>query len=98
MQEIKEVLEYLKFEIDIQVNKAYARDFMQRGRFRVLFKSPTGAVLNSEYPTRRSLLLKLGETIPKTKLYSQRKAQVAAGSSNAQAAAQTSKKKGKKGR
>jgi signal recognition particle subunit SRP19 len=40
---------------DLQLDKAYSRDFMQRGRVRVQLKRDDGSLVNPAIPTRKSI-------------------------------------------
>lgn len=44
---------------DSQLDKAYSRDFMQRGRVRVQLKRDDGSLVNPAIPTRKSVQLKI---------------------------------------
>ncbi|XP_006598749.1 signal recognition particle 19 kDa protein-like isoform X2 [Glycine soja] len=45
--EIGDCCSYLKLPFAIEIDKAYPRDFMQRGRVRVLLKKEDGTLFNS---------------------------------------------------
>ncbi|CAA6667157.1 unnamed protein product [Spirodela intermedia] len=53
--EIGDCCGYLKLPFVIEIDKAYPRDFMQRGRVRVLLKKEDG----------KQLMIKVGELVPK---------------------------------
>ena len=42
-----------------QLDKAYSRDFMQRGRVRVQLKRDDGTLVNPAIPTRKSVPVKI---------------------------------------
>ncbi|KAI0209922.1 hypothetical protein LSAT2_005357 [Lamellibrachia satsuma] len=65
-----------------------------RGRIRVHLKNDDGTPVKEQFPTRRSLLLYLGEMIPKLKTRQQ--SQSSAQASNQQQNVSNKKKKGKK--
>ncbi|KAJ1395245.1 Signal recognition particle, SRP19 subunit [Sesbania bispinosa] len=50
--EIGDCCSYLKLPFAIEIDKAYPRDFMQRGRMRVLLKKEDGTLYNSSIPSR----------------------------------------------
>ncbi|XP_066595776.1 signal recognition particle 19 kDa protein [Prorops nasuta] len=69
-QEIRDVLVAAGFNVGVE-NKLHprerSRELLYRGRIRVQLKNADGTPLRSEFPTRDSLLLHLGTTIPKLK-------------------------------
>eukprot|EP00747_Dinoflagellata_sp_TGD_P161803 gnl/TRDRNA2_/TRDRNA2_178728_c0_seq1.p1 gnl/TRDRNA2_/TRDRNA2_178728_c0~~gnl/TRDRNA2_/TRDRNA2_178728_c0_seq1.p1 ORF type:complete len:165 (+),score=43.12 gnl/TRDRNA2_/TRDRNA2_178728_c0_seq1:92-586(+) len=65
--EMAEICEYLKIPHVLEMHKSYPRDWLIRGRVRVLLKTPEGAFTNAEVHTKEQLLLKMGELIPKLK-------------------------------
>jgi len=65
INEIAEVCKFLGLESVIEGDKAYARDYTLRGRLRVRIKDDTGKPVNAEIKTKNTLLLKLGNLIPK---------------------------------
>ena len=69
-QEIRDVLVAAGFKVGVE-NKLYSREpskeLLYRGRIRVQLKNDDGTPTIPEYPTRDSLLLYLGDTIPKLK-------------------------------
>ncbi|EWM27860.1 signal recognition particle 19 kda [Nannochloropsis gaditana] len=77
----------------VEQHKRYPRDWLSYGRVRVELKDPiTGAPLHPDFPSRRALLLKLGESIPglssrKVRLEAEAAALKAAQQKNAAAAA-----------
>ncbi|XP_052787783.1 signal recognition particle 19 kDa protein-like [Mya arenaria] len=84
-------------------NKTYCRelehkDLKYRGRIRVQLKNEDGSIKDERFPNRHSLLLYLGETIPKLKT----RQHSGSGSQGAQQQQQSSgkgqKKKGRKGK
>ncbi|ELU12447.1 hypothetical protein CAPTEDRAFT_172694 [Capitella teleta] len=78
-----------------------SRDTKSRGRIRVQLKNEDGSPVNDKFPTRQSILLYLGETIPKLKGRQQQASSAAqAGQQSGGAASASSgggkKKKGKR--
>ncbi|KAL4219497.1 signal recognition particle 19kDa [Mactra antiquata] len=98
--EIKDVLLAAGLMIGVE-NKTYCRelehkDIKYRGRIRVQLKNDDGSLKYDKFPTRQSLLLYLGETIPKLK------SRLHGGSASQQTTQQaqggkSQKKKGRKG-
>jgi signal recognition particle subunit SRP19 len=64
--EISEVLQFLKLHHVIE-NKAYSRDILVRGRIRVRLRDDAGNPVNPEISTRKGLLNKLCQYIPRLK-------------------------------
>ncbi|XP_034247807.1 signal recognition particle 19 kDa protein [Thrips palmi] len=95
-QEIRDVLIAAGMKVGVE-NKLYSRErskeLLFRGRIRVQLKNDDGTPFNSSFPTRDSLLLHLGEMIPKLKARVNRPS----GSEQSQQQSSTGgKKKGKK--
>ncbi|CAG9331824.1 unnamed protein product [Blepharisma stoltei] len=65
LPEISEVLQFLKLHHSIE-NKAYPRDILSRGRIKVQLKLD-GNLMNPEISTKKQLLVKLCEFIPRLK-------------------------------
>mmetsp|Transcript_7354 Transcript_7354/g.10865 ORF Transcript_7354/g.10865 Transcript_7354/m.10865 type:complete len:128 (-) Transcript_7354:426-809(-) len=65
-QEISEVLQFLKLPHCIE-NKAFPRDILDRGRVRVMLKNESNEFNNPEVTSKRVLLNKLCEFIPRLK-------------------------------
>jgi len=69
-QEIRDVLVAAGLKVGVE-NKLYSRErskeLLFRGRIRVQLKNDDGTPVNTEYPTRESLMFHLGEMIPKLK-------------------------------
>ncbi|CAA7403980.1 unnamed protein product [Spirodela intermedia] len=63
--EIGDCCGYLKLPFVIEIDKAYPRDFMQRGRVRVLLKKEDGSLINPDINSRKQLMIKVGELVPK---------------------------------
>ncbi|XP_010266585.1 PREDICTED: signal recognition particle 19 kDa protein [Nelumbo nucifera] len=63
--EISDCCNYLKVPCVIEIDKAYPRDFMQRGRVRVLLKKEDGTLYNPAIPSRKQLMLHVAELVPK---------------------------------
>ncbi|KAJ8772489.1 hypothetical protein K2173_027666 [Erythroxylum novogranatense] len=49
----------------IELDKAYPRDFMQRGRVRVLLKREDGTLYNPAIHNKKQLMLHVAELIPR---------------------------------
>mmetsp|Transcript_47306 Transcript_47306/g.134965 ORF Transcript_47306/g.134965 Transcript_47306/m.134965 type:complete len:152 (-) Transcript_47306:185-640(-) len=65
--EMAEICEYLKIPHVLEMDKAYPRDWLIRGRVRVLLKTPEGAFTHPELHTKKLVMEKMGELIPKLK-------------------------------
>mmetsp|Transcript_14766 Transcript_14766/g.29109 ORF Transcript_14766/g.29109 Transcript_14766/m.29109 type:complete len:161 (-) Transcript_14766:83-565(-) len=65
--EMAEICEYLKIPHVLEMDKAYPRDWLIRGRIRVLLKTDAGAYTHSEIHTKKALMEKMSELIPKLK-------------------------------
>mmetsp|Transcript_26421 Transcript_26421/g.53565 ORF Transcript_26421/g.53565 Transcript_26421/m.53565 type:complete len:168 (-) Transcript_26421:143-646(-) len=65
--EMAEICEFLKIPHVLEMDKAYPRDWLIRGRIRVLLKTPEGAFTHAEIHTKRQVMEKMGELIPKLK-------------------------------
>ncbi|XP_068654467.1 signal recognition particle 19 kDa protein [Aristolochia californica] len=91
--EIGDCCNYLKLPYVIEVDKAYPRDFMQRGRVRVLIKKEDGTFFNSEVNSRKQLMLRVAELVPKHHGRTSKKQEPLASSSTGQ-----SSKSGKGGK
>ncbi|GJP32851.1 hypothetical protein CLOM_g17446 [Closterium sp. NIES-68] len=65
IQEMVDSCTYLKIPVHAELDKAYSRDFFQRGRIRVQIKKPDNTLHNPDIPNKMALMLKLGELIPK---------------------------------
>ncbi|XP_028776162.1 signal recognition particle 19 kDa protein-like [Neltuma alba] len=63
--EIGDCCSYLKLPFAIEIDKAYPRDFMQRGRVRVLLKKEDGTLYNPSITSRKSLMLRIAEMVPR---------------------------------
>ncbi|XP_058125064.1 signal recognition particle 19 kDa protein [Anopheles ziemanni] len=66
-QEIRDVLQAVNFNVLLefkQYSREPSRELQHRGRIRVQLRHDNGSPINSEYPTRDSLLAYLGKTIP----------------------------------
>ncbi|XP_010915984.1 signal recognition particle 19 kDa protein [Elaeis guineensis] len=79
--EIGDCCSYLKLPFAIELDKAYPRDFMQRGRVRVLLKREDGSPYNPAIGTRKQLMLQIAELVPKH--HGRTKKQEATATSNA---------------
>mmetsp|Transcript_10773 Transcript_10773/g.32419 ORF Transcript_10773/g.32419 Transcript_10773/m.32419 type:complete len:164 (+) Transcript_10773:89-580(+) len=65
--EMAEICEYLKIPHVLEMDKAYPRDWLIRGRIRVLLKTAEGAFTHPEIHTKKQVMEKMGELIPKLK-------------------------------
>ncbi|XP_072965175.1 signal recognition particle 19 kDa protein-like [Typha angustifolia] len=63
--EIDDCCRYLKLPSAIELDKAYPRDFMQRGRVRVQLKREDGSLVNPAIATRKQLMFRVAELVPK---------------------------------
>lgn len=70
-QEMRDVLVAAGLKVGVE-NKQYSRErskeLLYRGRIRVQLKNNDGAPLNSDFPTRESVMLHLCDMIPKLKV------------------------------
>ncbi|XP_060524259.1 signal recognition particle 19 kDa protein [Cylas formicarius] len=69
-QEIRDVLVDAGFKVGVE-NKLYSRErskeLLYRGRIRVQLKNDDGSLFNPKFSSRESIMLYLGEKIPKLK-------------------------------
>eukprot|EP00929_Paragymnodinium_shiwhaense_P007110 TRINITY_DN111061_c0_g1_i1.p1 TRINITY_DN111061_c0_g1~~TRINITY_DN111061_c0_g1_i1.p1 ORF type:complete len:160 (-),score=49.92 TRINITY_DN111061_c0_g1_i1:115-594(-) len=65
--EMAQVCEFLKLPYKLEMNKSYPRDWMIRGRIRVMLKTPEGKFTHPEVQSKQQLMLKMGELIPTLK-------------------------------
>lgn len=79
--EIADCCGHLKLPYAIEPDKAYPRDFMQRGRVRVLLKKEDGTFFNPAISSRKQLMLHVAELVPRHA--GRNKKQEVASSSNA---------------
>lgn len=63
--EISDSCIYLKLPCVIEADKAYPRDFMQRGRVRVQLKREDGSLVNPAILSRKELFLRIAELVPR---------------------------------
>ncbi|GAV71634.1 SRP19 domain-containing protein [Cephalotus follicularis] len=63
--EIGDCCSHLKVPFAIEIDKAYPRDFMQRGRVRVLLKREDGTLYNPAITSRKQLMLHIAELVPR---------------------------------
>ncbi|KAL3744789.1 hypothetical protein ACJRO7_013971 [Eucalyptus globulus] len=63
--EIGDCCTYLKLNFAVENDKAYPRDFMQRGRVRVCLKKEDGTPCNPAIPSRKQLMLYVAELVPR---------------------------------
>ncbi|CAL9057492.1 unnamed protein product [Musa banksii] len=94
--EIGDCCSYLKIPFAIELDKAYSRDFMQRGRVRVLLKREDGSLCNTDIGSKKQLMLRVAELIPKH--HGRTKKQEPANTSTATVGPSKSGKGGKKKR
>ncbi|URE43871.1 Signal recognition particle 19 kDa, partial [Musa troglodytarum] len=94
--EIGDCCSYLKVPFAIELDKAYSRDFMQRGRVRVLLKREDGSLYNTDIGSKKQLMLRVAELIPKH--HGRTKKQEPANTSTATTGPSKSGKGGKKKR
>nr|GMC99932.1 signal recognition particle 19 kDa protein [Ipomoea batatas] len=63
--EIQDCCNHLKVPSAIEIDKAYPRDFMQRGRVRVLLKKEDGTLYNPAISSRKQLMIHVAELVPR---------------------------------
>lgn len=63
--EIADCCKHLKIPCAIELDKAYPRDFMQRGRLRVLLKRGDGSLYNPAIGSKKQLMLQVAELVPR---------------------------------
>ncbi|KAG7594437.1 Signal recognition particle SRP19 subunit [Arabidopsis thaliana x Arabidopsis arenosa] len=63
--EISDCCKHLKLPSAVEIDKAYPRDFMQVGRVRVQLKREDGTLLNPAITSRKHLLQKIAELVPR---------------------------------
>ncbi|KAM7491507.1 hypothetical protein LguiA_034428 [Lonicera macranthoides] len=63
--EIGDCCGFLKLPFAIEIDKAYPRDFMQRGRVRVLLKKEDGSLHNPAISSRKQLMMHVAELVPR---------------------------------
>ncbi|KAI8561948.1 hypothetical protein RHMOL_Rhmol04G0380900 [Rhododendron molle] len=63
--EIGDCCAHFKLPFAIELDKAYPRDFMQRGRVRVLLKKEDGTLLNPAISSRKQLMHCIAELVPR---------------------------------
>ncbi|RHY12090.1 hypothetical protein DYB25_000041 [Aphanomyces astaci] len=102
VDEMGEVCRYFQLKYVIEPYKRYSRDATVQGRVRVKL-TDNGSFLHHEIHTRKDLMLKMGELIPKLQIRTERLAKeleaakaTASGPSTAASSSTASKKKGKK--
>jgi signal recognition particle subunit SRP19 len=66
VREMADVCEVLKIPCVIE-DKSYSRDWLVRGRVRVMLKNPDGTFVHNEVQTKKQIMLKMSELIPKLK-------------------------------
>ncbi|KAJ0092743.1 hypothetical protein Patl1_24780 [Pistacia atlantica] len=63
--EIGDCCNHLKIPYAIEIDKAYPRDFMQRGRVRVKLRREDGTFYNPAISSRKQLMLHVAELVPR---------------------------------
>ncbi|KAL1204324.1 Signal recognition particle 19 kDa protein [Cardamine amara subsp. amara] len=63
--EINDCCKHLKLKCAVEIDKAYPRDFMQVGRVRVQLKKEDGTLVNPAITSRKQLMQKIAELVPK---------------------------------
>ncbi|KAK6935572.1 Signal recognition particle, SRP19 subunit [Dillenia turbinata] len=94
--EIGDCCNHLKLPFAIEIDKAYPRDFMQRGRVRVSLKREDGTFYNPAITSRKQLMLHVAELVPRHP--GRNKKQEAASTSSTGPSSSKSGKGGKKKR
>ncbi|KAK6947951.1 Signal recognition particle, SRP19 subunit [Dillenia turbinata] len=94
--EIGDCCNHLKLPFAIEIDKAYPRDFMQRGRVRVSLKREDGTFYNPAITSRKQLMLHVAELVPRHP--GRNKKQEAASASSTGPSSSKSGKSGKKKR
>ncbi|KAF5753461.1 putative signal recognition particle, SRP19 subunit [Helianthus annuus] len=94
--EIGDCCGHLKIPFAIEIDKAYSRDFMQAGRVRVMLKRSDGNLHNPLIASKKQLMLRVAELVPRHP--GRIKRQEAAASASNAAAPSKSGKAGKKKR
>ncbi|XAR61580.1 hypothetical protein NMG60_11016038 [Bertholletia excelsa] len=56
---------HLKIPFAIEIDKSYPRDFMQRGRVRVLLKKNDGTLYNPNITSKKQLMTHVAELVPR---------------------------------
>lgn len=92
--EIGDCCNYLKLPCAIELDKAYPRDSTQRGRVRVQIKKEDGSFVNPAISSRKTLMLKVADLVPKHP--GRRPDQAASGTSSSNASTAKSGKGGRK--
>lgn len=62
--DLAEACKLLGLQCELEADKAYPRDFLQKGRVRVLIKE-NGQPIKPEIPNKAALIVKLGQIVPK---------------------------------
>lgn len=81
--EIGDCCAHLKLPFAIELDKAYPRDFMQRGRVRVLLKKEDGTLVNPAISSRKQLMHCVAELVPRHPGRNKKQEPVAASTSGA---------------
>ncbi|XP_052207572.1 signal recognition particle 19 kDa protein-like [Diospyros lotus] len=96
--EIGDCCNHLKVPFAIEIDKAYPRDFMQRGRVRVLLKKEDGTLYNPAIPSKQQLMLRIAELVPRHPGRNKKQEPSATAAAASTSGAAPSKKSGKKKR
>merc|ERR1712137_1261670 len=65
--EMAEICEFLKIPHVLEMDKAYPRDWLVRGRIKILLKTEDGKFTHPELHSKKQVMEKMGELIPKLK-------------------------------
>merc|ERR1711920_282158 len=76
------VCEFLKIPHVLQMDKAYPRDFLIHGRLKILLRTEDGKFTHPELHTKKAVMTRMGELIPKLKSRTERPQQQAAATSS----------------
>lgn len=94
--EIGDCCTHLKLNHALELEKAYSRDATQKGRVRVQLKKDDGSLVNSDIPSRKILMLKVAELVPKHVSRTKKGDQSSSGASSSNTSSGKSGKGGKK--
>ncbi|KAI5082663.1 hypothetical protein GOP47_0002406 [Adiantum capillus-veneris] len=65
--EIGESCSFLSLAYVLEPEKAYSRDATLRGRIKIQLKQDDGSPVNANIPSRKALMLKVAELVPKVR-------------------------------
>lgn len=94
--EIGDCCSHLKLSYAVELEKAYPRDATERGRVRVQLKKEDGSLVNAAIPSRKALMHKVAELVPKHMGRNKKADQGSLGASSSNASTGKSGKSGKK--